>query len=35
MSHHEGIDGAETKAAYAQRIYRVMDDILARPATNR
>jgi probable phosphoglycerate mutase len=32
MSHDEGIDGAETKWAFAERIYDVMDDVLARPA---
>ncbi|UNB52920.1 histidine phosphatase family protein [Mycolicibacterium sp. YH-1] len=31
MSHHEGISGAETKAAFAERIYAVMAEILSRP----
>lgn len=30
--HDEGIAGAETKGAFAQRIYSAMDDVLARPA---
>lgn len=32
MAHDKGIDGAETKAAFAERIYAAMDDVLARPA---
>ena len=31
MDHDEGVDGAETKAAWAQRIYTAMDEILRRP----
>lgn len=32
MGHHEGIEGAETKRAFGERIYAAMDDILARPS---
>ncbi|MFF7856360.1 histidine phosphatase family protein [Streptomyces sp. NPDC007904] len=28
MDHHEGIEGAETKTAFAERIYAAVDDIL-------
>lgn len=31
MDHDEGVKGAETKAAWAQRIYAAMDEILRRP----
>ncbi|MEU2673054.1 histidine phosphatase family protein [Streptomyces sp. NPDC007164] len=31
MEHDEGVEGAETKAAYAQRIYAAMDEILQHP----
>ena len=31
MHHDEGVDGAETKAAFAERVYAAMDDVLARP----
>ncbi len=31
MNHVEGIAGAETKAAFARRIYAALDDILTRP----
>ncbi|GAA0503163.1 phosphoglycerate mutase [Paractinoplanes deccanensis] len=31
MNHHEGVDGAETKAAFAERVYAAMDDILRQP----
>lgn len=31
MSHHEGVDGAETKAAFAERVYAAVDDVFARP----
>ncbi|MFD0339626.1 histidine phosphatase family protein [Streptomyces sp. NPDC127117] len=31
MDHDEGVEGAETKAACAQRIYVAMDDILQNP----
>ncbi|MEO3870025.1 histidine phosphatase family protein [Nonomuraea sp. B12E4] len=31
LEHDEGVAGAETKAALAQRIYAVMDEILQRP----
>ncbi|MGW7412051.1 histidine phosphatase family protein [Streptomyces sp. NPDC054863] len=31
MDHDEGVEGAETKAAWAQRIYAAMDDILGSP----
>ena len=30
MGHHEGVPGAETKLAFAERLYAVMHDILAR-----
>jgi broad specificity phosphatase PhoE len=30
MEHHEGVPGAETKMAFAERIYAAMDDILGR-----
>jgi len=29
MGHHEGVDGAETKGAFASRIYSALDTILA------
>lgn len=32
MGHDEGVEGAETKAAFAQRIYAAMTDILQHPA---
>lgn len=31
MDHDEGVEGAETKAHWAQRIYAAMDEILQRP----
>lgn len=31
MDHDEGVEGAETKAEWAQRIYTAMDEILQRP----
>ncbi|GGZ61745.1 histidine phosphatase family protein [Streptomyces subrutilus] len=31
MAHVEGIEGAETRAAFAERIYEAMDGILRRP----
>ncbi|WP_435246760.1 histidine phosphatase family protein [Streptomyces sp. NRRL F-5630] len=31
LEHDEGVEGAETKAAWAQRIYAAMDEILQRP----
>ncbi|WP_246257359.1 histidine phosphatase family protein [Amycolatopsis anabasis] len=31
MRHHEGVPGAETKAAFAQRVYAALDAILERP----
>ncbi|GAA3577408.1 histidine phosphatase family protein [Nonomuraea rosea] len=31
LEHDEGLDGAETKAVLAQRIYAAMDEILQRP----
>ncbi|MGW9431339.1 histidine phosphatase family protein [Streptomyces decoyicus] len=31
MNHDEGVQGAETKAAWAQRIYAAMDEILQNP----
>ncbi|TDD19311.1 histidine phosphatase family protein [Nonomuraea diastatica] len=31
LEHDEGVEGAETKAALAQRIYAAMDEILQRP----
>lgn len=31
MLHDEGVDGAETKAAFAERVYAAVDDVLARP----
>ncbi|MFI6474861.1 histidine phosphatase family protein [Streptomyces sp. NPDC050516] len=31
MDHDEGVEGAETKAEWAQRIYTAMDEILRRP----
>ncbi|MFE7042108.1 histidine phosphatase family protein [Streptomyces atratus] len=31
MDHDEGVEGAETKAAWARRIYTVMDEILQNP----
>ncbi|MFG2803655.1 histidine phosphatase family protein [Streptomyces pseudovenezuelae] len=31
MDHDEGVEGAETKAAWAQRIYAAMNEILQRP----
>ncbi|HEY5833024.1 histidine phosphatase family protein [Streptomyces sp.] len=31
LEHDEGIEGAETKAALAQRVYAAMDEILQRP----
>ncbi|MFI7316812.1 histidine phosphatase family protein [Streptomyces venezuelae] len=31
MDHDEGVEGAETKAEWAQRVYAVMDEILRRP----
>lgn len=30
MNHHEGVEGAETRTQFAQRIYTAMADILAR-----
>ncbi|MCS0635804.1 histidine phosphatase family protein [Streptomyces sp. LP05-1] len=34
MGHHEGVEGAETKADFAERVYLAMDEILARPRTH-
>lgn len=34
MRHDEGIPGAETKEAFARRVYAAMDAILKRPCTN-
>ncbi|MFJ8948006.1 histidine phosphatase family protein [Streptomyces sp. NPDC102395] len=34
MDHDEGVEGAETKAEWAQRIYAAMDEILQRPCEN-
>lgn len=31
MEHHEGVEGSETKAAWARRIYAAMDEILRSP----
>ncbi|MGW2049859.1 histidine phosphatase family protein [Streptomyces sp. NPDC001858] len=31
MEHDEGVDGAETKAAWARRVYAAMDEILQSP----
>ncbi|MCX4967454.1 histidine phosphatase family protein [Streptomyces sp. NBC_00654] len=31
MEHDEGVEGAETKAAWAQRVYAAMDEILQSP----
>jgi 2,3-bisphosphoglycerate-dependent phosphoglycerate mutase len=31
MGHEEGVEGAETKAAFATRVYAAMDDILRSP----
>ncbi|MFI6394949.1 histidine phosphatase family protein [Nonomuraea sp. NPDC050547] len=31
LEHDEGVEGAETKAALAQRIYTAMDEVLQRP----
>lgn len=31
MDHDEGVDGSETKAEWARRLYAAMDDILRRP----
>ncbi|MFG2616532.1 histidine phosphatase family protein [Streptomyces sp. NPDC048507] len=31
MEHREGIEGAETKADFARRVYAVMDELLDRP----
>ncbi|MDX3229632.1 histidine phosphatase family protein [Streptomyces sp. ME19-01-6] len=31
MNHDEGVEGSETKAEWAQRIYAAMDEILQRP----
>lgn len=31
LEHDEGVEGAETKAAWAQRIYAAMDEIVQRP----
>jgi len=31
MHHDEGVDGAETKAAFAERVYAAVDDVLSRP----
>jgi len=31
MKHDEGVLGAETKAAFAQRVYAAMDDLVQRP----
>ena len=31
LEHDEGVEGSETKAAWAQRIYAAMDEILQRP----
>ncbi|TLS45464.1 histidine phosphatase family protein [Streptomyces montanus] len=31
MGHHEGVQGAETRAECAQRVYAAMDEILRRP----
>lgn len=34
MNHHEGIEGGETRGELAQRAYRAVDAILARPCTH-
>ncbi|MFJ1885644.1 hypothetical protein [Streptomyces sp. NPDC088137] len=34
MEHDEGVEGAETKAACAHRIYATMDDILQCPCAH-
>ncbi|GAA3399282.1 histidine phosphatase family protein [Streptomyces roseoviridis] len=34
MEHDEGVQGAETKAAWARRVYAAMDDILKRPCAH-
>ncbi|MEV0585893.1 histidine phosphatase family protein [Nonomuraea sp. NPDC050310] len=34
MEHDEGIEGAETKAAVARRVYAAMDEILERPCAH-
>ncbi|MFD0629471.1 histidine phosphatase family protein [Streptomyces sanglieri] len=34
MEHDEGVEGAETKAACARRIYAAMDEILQRPCAH-
>ncbi|MFD9944950.1 histidine phosphatase family protein [Nonomuraea sp. NPDC059023] len=31
LEHDEGVEGAETKAAWAQRIYAAMDEVVQRP----
>jgi probable phosphoglycerate mutase len=34
MGHHEGVDGSETKRAFAERIYAAMSSIESDPATH-
>ncbi|MFC4784103.1 histidine phosphatase family protein [Nocardioides sp. MAHUQ-72] len=34
MGHHEGIEGAETKRAFAARVYEAVGSILAEPASH-
>ena len=34
LTHDEGIDGAETKAAWVHRVYAAMEDILRRPCAH-
>lgn len=35
LEHDEGVQGAETKGAWARRIYAAMDDIVQRPCNHR
>ncbi|WP_416966642.1 histidine phosphatase family protein [Streptomyces sp. 4F14] len=34
LGHDEGIEGAETKGAWAQRVYAALDSVLARPCAH-
>ena len=34
MDHHEGIEGAETKRAFATRVYAALDEVLASPCAH-
>jgi probable phosphoglycerate mutase len=34
VDHDEGLEGAETKAQWAQRVYAAMDEILQRPCAH-